>query len=344
VIRVVTEIIEGSDREHPADATMRRVLKARKSIGAATAREIAEAVFAYYRWFGWLNARDPIPKQIRQAQELDRNPPSDLSRAVPDWIKHEVEVTPEWLRSLQEKPKLWIRARTGQGNALAQKLDDCQPGPIPDSLEYRGAQDLFSTPEFKAGEFELQDIASQMVGLACSPKPGETWWDACAGEGGKLMHLSDLMQNKGLIWASDRAQWRLDRLKRRAARARVFNYRSVLWDGGARLPTKTKFDGILIDAPCSGTGTWGRNPQARWTLTPQDIAELKQLQIQLLRHAVSALKPAGKLIYSVCTLARTETVEVLEALGFSLGAPQITWLWPHETKGNGMFMASWNET
>ena len=321
---------------------MRRVLKARKSIDAATAREIAEAVFAYYRWFGWLNPRDPIPKQLRQAQELDRNPPSDLSRAIPEWIKDEVEVTPEWLRSLQEKPKLWIRARTGQGAALAQKLGDCQPGPIPDSLEYRGAQDLFSTPEFKAGEFELQDIASQMVGLACSPKPGETWWDACAGEGGKLMHLSDLMQNKGLIWASDRAQWRLDRLKRRAGRGRVFNYRSVLWDGGSRLPTKTKFDGILIDAPCSGTGTWGRNPQARWTLTPQDIAELKQLQIQLLRHAASALKPTGRLIYSVCTLARSETLDVVEALVSSLGTPQITWLWPHETKGNGMFIAVWN--
>jgi len=144
-----------------------------------------------------------------------------------------------------------------------------------------------------------------------------------------------------LIWASDRAQWRLDRLKRRAGRARVFNYRSVLWDGGGRLPTKTKFDGILIDAPCSGIGTWGRNPQARWTLTPQDITELKQLQIQLIQNAAPALKPTGRLIYSVCTLARSETLDVIHPIEPLLGSPQITWLWPQETHGNGMFIAVW---
>ena len=322
---------------------MRRVLKARKSIDSKTAREIAETVFAYYRWFGWLNPRDPIPKQVRQAQEIERNPPADLGRAVPEWIKDEVDMSSEWLRALQEKPRIWIRARSGREGSLAQKLGDCKAGPVPDALEYCGTRDLFSTPEFKAGEFELQDIASQMVGFACGPKPGETWWDVCAGEGGKLLHLSDLMQNKGLIWASDRAQWRLDRLKRRAGRARVFNYRSVVWDGGARLPTKTKFDGILIDAPCSGTGTWGRNPQARWTLTPSDIAELKELQIQLIRNAAPALKPAGRLIYSVCTLARSETVEVRETVEATLGQPKITWLWPQETRGNGMFIAVWEK-
>ncbi|HKQ39888.1 MAG TPA: hypothetical protein VJ063_17555, partial [Verrucomicrobiae bacterium] len=115
MIRIIAEIIESSDRERPADATMRRVLKARKSIDAATAREIAGAVFAYYRWFGWLNLHDAVAKQIRQAQELDRNPPADLRRASPEWVKDEVELTSEWLRSLQEKPRVWIRARRGQG-------------------------------------------------------------------------------------------------------------------------------------------------------------------------------------------------------------------------------------
>src|SRR5205823_5977071 len=127
---------------------------------------------------------------------------------------------------------------------------------LPEALVYEGETDLFRTPEFHAGEFEIQDLSSQAVGWLCDPKPGETWWDACAGEGGKLLHLSDLMQNKGLIWASDRAAWRLQKLKRRTARAKVFNYRAALWDGGAKLPTKTKFDGVLVDAPCSGLGTW----------------------------------------------------------------------------------------
>ncbi|HWI57480.1 MAG TPA: RsmB/NOP family class I SAM-dependent RNA methyltransferase, partial [Bacillota bacterium] len=239
-------------------------------------------------------------------------------------------------------------------------LGDCQafgPGPLADALHYRGTTDLFRTPEFHAGAFELQDITSQAVGLFCASQPGQTWWDACAGEGGKTLHLSDLMANKGLIWASDRAAWRLARLKRRAARAKVFNFRAALWEGGAKLPTKTKFDGVLVDAPCSGVGTWQRNPHARWTCTPQDVQELSQLQQQLLARAAAAVKPGGKLIYAVCTLTRRETLGVVEAFQQQLtgfepleslnpldpASPQSAqlFLWPQQHGGNGMFIAAW---
>jgi 16S rRNA (cytosine967-C5)-methyltransferase len=218
---------------------------------------------------------------------------------------------------------------------------------------------LFKTPEFHAGEFEIQDIASQMVGWLCAPQPGETWWDACAGEGGKTLHLSDLMRNQGLLWASDRAEWRLKKLKRRAGRAKVFNYRSAFWDGGAKLPTKTKFDGVLVDAPCSGIGTWQRNPQARWTTTPDDVRELSEIQRRLLANAAPGVKPGGKLIFSVCTLSRAETTEVVEYFNASrpdfepLALPEISGgqrpftsaaakiIWPQDLDGNGMFIAGW---
>ena len=134
-----------------------------------------------------------------------------------------MDVTPGWVRAIQSEPRLWVRARRGQGKALAAKLGATLPSPIPDALLYSGTEDLYRRPEFHAGEFELQDIASQGVGFLCEPKAGETWWDACAGEGGKTLHLSDLMENQGLIWSSDRAEWRLERLRRRAARARVFS-------------------------------------------------------------------------------------------------------------------------
>ena len=271
-----------------------------------------------------------------------------------------MEVTPAWARALQAEPKLWLRARPGQGRALVRKLGHCRPfgqGPLAEALEYQGHEDLFRTEEFHAGEFELQDLSSQAVGWICAPQPGQTWWDACAGEGGKLLHLSDLMENKGLIWASDRAAWRLQRLKRRAARARVFNYRTVPWDGSARLPTKTRFDGVLLDAPCSGIGTWHRNPHARWTTTPQDVKELGALQQQLLAHAAPAVKPDGKLFYAVCTLAWPETTAVIEAFarqfpGFqplavrnplqpeAAPATQICFS-PEQFGGNGMFVAAW---
>jgi 16S rRNA (cytosine967-C5)-methyltransferase len=229
-----------------------------------------------------------------------------------------------------------------------------------DTLEYHGRGDLFRTKEFHAGEFEVQDLSSQAVGLVCEPRPGETWWDACAGEGGKMLHLSDLMANRGLIWASDRAGWRLATLKRRAARAGVFNYRAVAWDGGPRLPTKAKFDGVLVDAPCSGIGTWHRNPHARWTTTAEDVKELSIVQQRILLHASAAVKPGGKLVYAACTLADSETTRVVE--GFERQctqfkrlairnplAPESTpggllSLWPQESGGNGMCVAGWVRT
>jgi 16S rRNA (cytosine967-C5)-methyltransferase len=160
------------------------------------------------------------------------------------------------------------------------------------------------------------------------------------------------MQNKGLIWSSDRSTRRLDTLKRRAARAKLFNYRTVLWDGAAKPPTKTKFDGILLDAPCSGVGTWQRNPHARWTTTPADVAELAGIQRQLLENVSPSLKPGGRLIYAVCTLTRSETTAVADAFTAAhpelepqpvLGkTPQLT-LWPHELNANGMFIAEWKK-
>jgi 16S rRNA (cytosine967-C5)-methyltransferase len=338
-----------------------------KGYPAALSRDVSGAVFAYYRWFGWRDTRLPLGSQVEHAWELAtafRKKPENfgdselLRNAVPEWVAGEMEVDAAWVRALQSEPRLWLRARRGQGAILAERLGNCrQTAEHGEILEYLGRDDLFLTAEFHAGEFEIQDISSQAVGLICAPTPGETWWDACAGEGGKLLHLADLMGNRGLIWASDRAAWRLARLKRRAARAKVFNFRSRSWDGGPKLPTKTHFDGVLVDAPCSGIGTWQRNPHARWTTTPADVQELSQRQAELLERAAASVKPGGRLIYAVCSLARAETVGVRDTFerlrpGFerlawpnplnakSPPAEEI-WLWPQERGGNGMFVAGW---
>jgi 16S rRNA (cytosine967-C5)-methyltransferase len=371
LVKLVGRVIEGSNREQPADALLREVLRGARGLTAAECREASRAVFSYYRWQGWLEGEKELPARIDRAVNLAegfrKNPlslPIDELRArtVPGWVADEVPISDEWLRSLQREPKLWLRARPGQGRTLANKLGDSHlfgTGPLADTLEYTGNRDLFRTPEFHAGELELQDISSQAVGLICSPLPGETWWDACAGGGGKTLHLSDLMQNRGLIWASDRAEWRLQKLKRRTARARVFNYRAAVWDGGSKLPTKTKFDGVLVDAPCSGTGTWQRNPHARWTTTLDDVKELGGLQQEILANTAPAVKPGGKLVYAVCTLARSETVRVAEAFEKQFGefeplpvanplsaetaASRQLWIWPQDFGGNGMFIAAWRK-
>lgn len=365
LLQFAATVIAKVDREHPADAVLRAELKAAR-LPRRDAGAVSRAVFAFERWHRWLDGTRALAMQVAAAVELAerfaREPESFpdaelLERAVPAWTREHVAVSPAWVRALQREPVLWLRARRGEGAGVVAGLAGAAAGPWADSVCFAGEEDLFRTAAFQAGAFELQDIASQAVGKLCDPQPGETWWDACAGEGGKTLHLSSLMENRGLIWASDRVEWRLQRLKLRAGRAGVFNYRSALWEGGERLPTKTLFDGVLVDGPCSGSGTWGRNPHARWTVTPQDVAELAAVQERLLANAARGVKPGGRLVYAVCTLTGAETTGVAAAFerahpGFrAVGLrdpfrPAETarvqlWLWPQVTGGNGMFVAVW---
>ena len=355
----------------PADQALRESLtltQNRHYTAPGERRGISRAVFTYYRWWRWLGENDSLQKQLEAALDLQERfnknsasikPAALASRAVPDWLKAEMEMIPaSWLQQLQTEPTLWIRTKQGLGQKVAAALGNCTPanspaiGALPTAFSYHGITDLYRTPGFQSGEFEIQDLASQLVSHAAAPQPGETWWDACAGEGGKTMHLSDLMKNKGLLWASDRSLRRLAKLKERAARAQVFNFRAAPWEGGAKLPTKTKFDGVLVDAPCSGLGTWQRNPHARWTTLPKDVQELAIVQRQLLENVAPSLKKDGRLVYAVCTLSRAETTAVADAFTAAhpefapdpvLGkTPQLT-LWPHELNANGMFIAAWKK-
>jgi 16S rRNA (cytosine967-C5)-methyltransferase len=363
-LALAESVILKADSKNPADAVLRAECKSSKY--QLDARRLAWLVFSYYRWRGSLNKEEPIPAQIQNAEklaELFRENPLSFSKAeltqaaVPEWVEGAMDVKETWLRSIQAEPTLWLRMRPAHETETVLALHPAVPGKLPHAYDYQGETDLFTTDLFHKGYFEIQDIASQAVSLLCAPQPGETWWDACAGQGGKTLHLSELMGNKGLIWSSDRAEWRLRDLKRRAARAGCFNYRMASWNGGVHLPTKTKFDGVLLDAPCSGLGTWQRNPHARWTTTLTDVNELAQLQQTLLANISTAVKIGGKLIYSVCTLTRAETTDVVEKFeathpdfkplklvspfSENTEATHPLWLWPEETKGNGMFVAGW---
>jgi 16S rRNA (cytosine967-C5)-methyltransferase len=362
------------NREHPADAALRRYLADARRLGPREKRAVSHAFFAWFRWLEWLDRRESAQKQVGQAMHLHerfaQNPASVkpealAARAIPAWARDEVDFPVETLRQLQRDPALWLRARPGHSAPHAAALVVCKrplnhhhgrpharTRPAPDALRYTGPQDLFLTPQFHNGLFEIQDLASQLVSLACAPRPGQTWWDACAGEGGKALHLADLMANKGLLWATDRSHRRLQSLRRRAARAKLYNYRAEHWDGSAKLPTKTKFDGVLVDAPCSGLGTWQRNPHARWTATPRDVAELAVIQKNLLNHVAPNVKAGGRLLYAVCTLTRSETLSVANAFTeahpefesapvFAESGEHRLTLWPHALNANGMFIAAW---
>ena len=359
---------EAADAAVPAD----RLLKARlrdAHLAPAAAAVTARLVFCWYRWRGFLQGAEPAPDTLARTLELAERYAAEPGRfdaaalidgAVPGWLRLHMEVREAFVRALQAEPVIWLRARPGQARELAAHLPGARAGAtptLPDALRYTGEADLFRTAAFNQGRFEIQDIASQAVGVVCHPRPGETWWDACAGEGGKTLHLADLMHNRGLLWASDRSTARLAVLRRRAARAGIFNYRAVAWDGGARPPTRTQFDGVLVDAPCSGVGTWQRNPHARWTAGPADVRELAAIQLRLLNTAAGSVKPGGRLVYAVCTLTRDETTAVAEAFADqhpefepaafadpfgtdSTPVAQAAWE-PQQSGGNGMFVAAW---
>ncbi len=367
------QVLASISADQRADSALRFYFETHRYLQPPLKRAISHSVFVYFRWLSWLDPKSPAQKRLAHALTLHERFTADPKSikaetlgalAVPRWLASETELSPDYLRQLQRDPALWIRARPGKAEALAKSLFACErTDRAPDALRFTGTQDLFRTEQFTAGEFEIQDLASQLVGLACAPSPGETWWDACAGEGGKTLHLADLMANKGLIWATDRHPKRLETLKRRAGRAKLFNYRTALWDGpgltatgSPNLPTKTKFDGILVDAPCSGVGTWQRNPHARWATSPDDVRELAVTQRALLDAVAGSLKPGGRLIYSVCTLTRSETTAIadafaaahpeLEPLPLAIAATGATdtsrvTLWPQDINANGMFIAAW---
>ena len=355
----------------PADAALRDYLGSNRTLGAVGKRSVSRAVFTYFRWLNWLERGESSQKQVLAAlgiqAKFERNPAGIkfealASRAVPAWLAAEMELSAAYLRHLQREPSLWIRTKVGGTEAVARALGSCEQPALPGylsappdlaCLRYKGTADLHKEPGFQSGAFEIQDLSSQLVGHACAPAPGETWWDACAGEGGKTLHLSDLMRNKGMLWATDRSVRRISVLKRRAARAGVFNYRTAVWTGTGSAPFKTPCDGVLVDAPCSGVGTWQRNPHARWTTSIDDVRELTAVQGALLANAARSVKPGGRLVYSVCTTTRSETDGVADgfeaahrdfepcALAITAaGSPRVA-LVSQDLYANGMFVAAW---
>jgi 16S rRNA (cytosine967-C5)-methyltransferase len=353
-----------------ADAALREYLGANRSLGAVGRRSVSRAVFTYFRWLNWLEPGASAQKRVLGALELqarfDRDPtcvkPEALAaRAVPGWLAGEMELPAAYLRQIQREPSLWVRPKVGAAPEVARSLGHTSKPSLPaavaapadlTALRYAGTADLHMTPGFQSGSFEIQDLASQLVGHACGAGPGETWWDACAGEGGKALHLSDLMRNKGLVLATDRSARRLAVLRKRAARAGMFNYRAAGWTGTGPPPFRTRCDGVLVDAPCSGVGTWQRNPHARWTTSLGDVRELAAVQAGLLGRAAGSVKPGGRLVYSVCTLTRSETASVAD--GFEAGHPDFEpaglsmaagssriLLQPQDLDANGMFIAAW---
>lgn len=196
----------------------------------------------------------------------------------------------------------------------------------PDALILAKRVNVFGLPEFQRGAFEVQDEASQLIApFANIRKTAIKALDACAGAGGKTLHLSALMKNHGEIFATDPDPRKLDALKQRSRRSGAQNIRIVMPEQKERMlgPDKIEwFNLVLLDAPCTGTGTLRRNPGIKWLLTEQMLAELVEKQRMILEENAQFVKHGGTLLYATCSLLKEEGEAQME--GFVARHPEFT--------------------
>lgn len=175
-------------------------------------------------------------------------------------------------------------------------------------------KNIAEVPGFSAGCFQIQDEAAQLVSILLDPKPGEKVLDACCGLGGKTGHIAQIMENRGSVHASDNDERKLDVLMSEMNRLGVKNVTTVQIDFLNPVPQDFHgtFDRILVDAPCSGLGVIRRNPDTKWTESKKDLKRYSERQLGILKNAASALKPGGRLVYSVCSFEPEENENVVD--------------------------------
>ena len=225
---------------------------------------------------------------------------------LPEWLQSRIPDAGHVAEALTKRPPLWIRIHREEEKCLAEfkarELNFVPSDKLPGAYAFHAPKlNLFSLESFVAGRFEVQDLASQAVGLVCGVRPGERILDACAGAGGKTLQLASLMKNHGTIIAGDVRSNKLEELRRRAVRAGLSNIRTRAHEG--RLWRNfSPCDRVLLDVPCTGSGVWRRNPGMQWSFTEKLLEEHVIRQKEILERFSPAVKPGGFLIYSTCSL------------------------------------------
>ena len=328
-IEILDQVIEAAREEGaPADTLVSRYFKTRRYAGSKDRRAVRELVFRAIRRAGERPesgraailglAQDdpallPLFGEVRGPEPLVDGEPASEQSIVPAWLVRELSPLigrDEW-PALVERAPLDLRANVARTSreAMVEAFEDSEPTPLsPWGLRLPADTRVDDRPEFIEGLVEVQDEGSQLIALACDPHDGERILDLCAGAGGKSLALAAAAPG-AMILASDTNRARLSKLAPRAARAGAAIETRLLdpgreldqlagWRGGA--------DVVLVDAPCSGSGTWRRNPESRWRLNPQRLDRLLALQQRLLEIAADLVRPGGSLVYATCSLLRRE--------------------------------------
>jgi len=334
-IEVLDEVI-ASARENgpPADTIVTRYFKQRRYAGSKDRRAVRELVFrairrsaeipssgraallglveddcALLEHFSQPRGPDPIREDERPA----------TAGIIPGWLQGELSAhvaADEWPALLERAPlDLRVNVARASRQEMLNQFPGAEPTPIsPWGIRLPPDSRIDDQPAFGEGLVEVQDEGSQLIALACEPRAGERLLDLCAGAGGKSLALAGAAPGATIL-ATDSNRARLSKLGPRAARAgtliesRLLNPPHELdelsdWNGAADL--------VLVDAPCSGSGTWRRNPEGRWRLTPDRLDRLLAAQERLLDLGAELTRPGGRIVYAVCSLLSREGAGQIE--------------------------------
>jgi 16S rRNA (cytosine967-C5)-methyltransferase len=346
-------LLDGQEKHPLIDEFLSRSLLGEKGVYPLGRAGLAEKRQTVERWLSDLRV-----VSFSSAPEL----------LLPEWVAEELYFPPgvgrrehllQCLEAFQRRPPTWLAVEKAYLPALVEELARQGLGPeihprLEGAVAVRGTLNLAPARKTWRGMFFVQDLASQAVVKACAAGPGESWWDVCAGAGGKTLGLLRSMKGRGRVLATDQRAGVLGQLARRAQEASARGLSTGVMDVTMTTPTGDDFDGVLVDAPCSALGTWSRNPDARWRTRRGEISAKAELQLSMLRRAAGKVKPGGTLVYAVCTLTRKETEGVLNDFltvcpAFSLQplahplsgdeSPGFFWIWPWEGPADGMFIA-----
>jgi len=336
-IELLDQVIAAAqDNGAPADRVIAQGLRERRYAGSKDRRAIRDLAYAAIRACG------PLPANGRAAMlrlaGLD-SPLEDLfdgsdygpARIGPDDLAADGGIAPPWLEAklaasgiagdealaLLTRAPLDLRVNTLRASRDGLELPiEGEVLATPNGLRFPNGTQVEQWAAYHGGAIEVQDCGSQVACMAVGAQPGETVIDLCAGAGGKTLALAAAMENRGTLVAADTDRNRLSKLAPRAERAGAAIAETALldpnrerealaaWIGGA--------DAVLVDAPCSGTGTWRRNPEARWRLDPAQLQRLTALQSYLLDLAAELVRPGGHLTYVTCSLLDEEGRDQIE--------------------------------
>lgn len=249
-----------------------------------------------------------------------------IRESIPDWIDElgvkelGEEVWTKEIAAQNQQAQVILRVNTLKTTKkqlhaalMDQDIETYSDDRYPDALILKERANVFMTQQFKDGWFEVQDASSQKVAPLLDPKPGMRVVDACAGAGGKTLHIAAMMENKGQIIAMDLYESKQKQLKIRARRNAAFNIEYRIIDSTKVIKKlHDKADRVLIDAPCSGLGVLKRNPDSKWKLKPEFIEEIKRTQEEVLANYSKMVKVGGKLVYATCSVLPSENEKQIE--------------------------------